>query len=101
MSDDLRQREPARDRGDNPTEDGTRSDHAGTSAPGTTVGPAPPGRKPTEPLLPDRPDEPPTGQATGAGGGYGSGSDRGSSGGTGDAETPAGEDPQTDWLRKG
>jgi hypothetical protein len=99
MSDDLRQREPARDRADDPAQEGLRSDHAGTSA--TLAAPAPP--KPdqadNEPL-PDRPEEPPTGQATSAGGGYGTGSDRASSGGSGEGEAPAGEDPETRWLRK-
>lgn len=50
-------------------------------------------------FLPDRPEEPPTGDATAAGGGYGTGSDRASSGGSGDAQRPAGDDDQTDWLR--
>jgi hypothetical protein len=98
MSDDLREREPARDLADDPAREGLRSDHAGTSA--TLAAPTPPqpeaaGQQP----LPDQPEEPPTGQATSAGGGYGSGSDRGSSGGSGDGQSPAGEDPQTDWLR--
>jgi len=39
------------------------------------------------------------GQATSAGGGYGVGSDRGS-GGTGEGTRPAGEDVETEWLRK-
>jgi hypothetical protein len=44
--------------------------------------------------------EPPGGMATSAGGGHGTGSDKQSSGGTGDAEHAAGEDPETDWLRR-
>ncbi len=32
MSDDLRERDPIRDQGDNPPEDGIRSDHGGTGA---------------------------------------------------------------------
>ena len=39
--------------------------------------------------------EPPGGMATSAGG-----SDKQSSGGTGDGEHAAGEDPETDWLRR-
>lgn len=100
MSDDLREREPLGDRGDNPGEEGTRSDHAGSGARGGVTGPTPPKPEPPKPL-PDRPIVPPTGQGTGAGGGYGTGSDRGSSGGTGDAQEPAGSDPQTEWLREG
>lgn len=78
MSDDTREREPLRDRADNPAEAGTRSDHAGTGA--TSAGVAP------------------GGQATSAGGGYGVGSERGS-GGSGEGTRPAGDDPETDWLR--
>jgi hypothetical protein len=95
MSDELRRREPARDMSDHPAQAGPRSDHAVTNA-------SPPASSPDdaddEPL-PDRPEQPPTGQATSAGGGYGSGSDRASSGGSGEAGVPAGQDPQTDWLR--
>lgn len=97
MSDDLREREPARDAADDPAQEGTRSDHAGSSA--TLASPTPPQPNDEAGALPDRPEEPPTGQATSAGGGYGSGSDRASSGGGGEGQTPAGEDPQTDWLR--
>jgi hypothetical protein len=43
--------------------------------------------------------EPPGEMGTAAGGGHGSGSDR-SSGGTGDGEHQAGEDPETEWLRR-
>jgi hypothetical protein len=98
MSDDLREREPARDMADDPAQEGLRSDHAGTSAGLAAPAPPQPGAEGERPL-PDRPTDPPTGQATSAGGGYGSGSDRASSGGSGDAQAPAGEDPQTDWLR--
>ena len=98
MSDDLRQREPARDRADDPAQEGLRSDHAGSSASLAAPTPPQPDAGAERPLA-DRPDEPPSGQATSAGGGYGSGSDRASSGGSGDGQTPAGEDPQTNWLR--
>lgn len=37
MSDDLREREPMRDQGDNPPEDGVRSDVGGSSAGATGV----------------------------------------------------------------
>jgi hypothetical protein len=39
MSDDQRQRHPIRDQGDNPPEDGTRSDYAGTGGPTSGVAP--------------------------------------------------------------
>jgi hypothetical protein len=78
MSDDTREREPLRDRADNPAEAGTRSDHAGTGAASSGVAPG--------------------GQATSAGGGYGVGSERGS-GGTGEGTQPAGDDSETEWLR--
>ena len=97
MSDDLREREPLRDQGDLPGEDGLRSDHAGT---GTGVtGPAPAGDDP-ERIAQGPAGDPghPTGMGKTAGGGYGSGSDIQSSGGTGEGQ-PAGEDAQTDWLR--
>jgi len=109
MSDDLREREPRRDQGDFPPEEGIRSDHAGT---GTGVaGPAPAGGDPK--AVGDGPagdpeaiaegpagdEEPPSGMGTAAGGGYGVGSDRQSSGGTGEGERSAGDDDQTDWLR--
>ena len=81
MSDDLREREPERTRGDDPTIQGTPSDHAGTG--GGVTGPAPSG---------GIADQVP------AGGGDGATGDRG---GPGDSEArePAGEDPQTEWLR--
>ena len=101
MSDDLREREPDRTRGEDPTVEGTRSDHAGTGT--GSQGPAPAagaahglGGGLSGPSQHG-------GQGGGvvgpsAGGGYGSTSD---SGGSGDSEgrTNAGEDPQTDWLR--
>ena len=43
--------------------------------------------------------EPPGGMGTAAGGGHGSGSER-SSGGSGDGENVAGDDPETEWLRR-
>ncbi len=99
MSDDLREREPLRDQGDFPGEKGTRSDHAGTGS--GVIGPAPAGGDPEKAAEgPAGDSEPPTGMGKTAGGGYGSGSDRQSSGGTGEAQAPAGEDAQTDWLRE-
>jgi hypothetical protein len=85
------------------SEAGLRSDQAGTGA--GVVGPAPSGGDPDrhEERLADSPaasDEPPAGMGTAAGGGHGTGSDRQSSGGSGDGETVAGEDPGTDWLRR-
>ena len=117
MSDDLRQREPDRVRGDDPTVQGTPSDHAGTGS-GVT-GPAPgggesfaaasqrdvhdeePPRTEEEDLAasPAGDPEPPGGPSTSAGGGYGTASDRQSSGGSGDGERAAGDEPGTDWLR--
>lgn len=98
MSDDLREREPLRDQGDFPPEEGIRSDQAGTGA--GVAGPAPAAGDPEK--LAEGPagdPEPLTGMGTAAGGGYGVGSDRQSSGGTGEGQAPAGEDAQTDWLR--
>jgi hypothetical protein len=106
MSDDLREREPDRTRGDDPTVDGTRSDQAGTGA--GVAGPAPAGG---EPRTTDRDDperlaaspagdpEAPAGAGAPAGGGYGTASDRPSSGGSGDGEQGAGDDASTRWLR--
>ncbi|MEJ7749504.1 MAG: hypothetical protein WKF56_09385 [Candidatus Limnocylindrales bacterium] len=96
MSDDLREREPARDQGDQPSEDGVRSDQAGTG--GSTVGPAPAagGRNLQVPSV----EEPSGGQGSSSGGGYGVGSDRASSGGSGEGQDPIGSDPQTEWLRR-
>jgi len=99
LSDDTREREPLRDRADLPAEEGTRSDHAGTST--TAAGASPGGDEAvseTAVQANDREGEPPAGQATGAGGGYGVGSDQGS-GGTGEGVRPAGEDAETGWLR--
>jgi hypothetical protein len=39
MSDDLREREPIREQGDNPPHDGVRTDHAGSSEGPTPVAP--------------------------------------------------------------
>lgn len=98
MSDDLREREPRRDQGDHPPEDGTRSDGAGTGT--GTVGPAPAGGDPERIAEgPAADPEAPGGAGATAGGGYGSASDRSSSGGSGDGESAAGDDPQTAWLR--
>ena len=44
--------------------------------------------------------EPPGAIGTSAGGGHSTGSDTQSSGGTGEGETAAGDDPETDWLRR-
>lgn len=98
MSDDLRERQPLRDRDEqranNPGEPGTRSDMGGTSA---TV----PNRAAMNMGTPERPTEPMTGMATGASGGQGVGSGDGSSQGSGDGEPGRGAtiDDQTDWLR--
>lgn len=99
LSDDTRDREPLRDRADNPPEAGIRSDHAGT---GTNAAGAAPGGdeavRDTAVQAQDREGEPPAGQGTGAGGGYGVGSGRGS-GGSGEGTRPAGDDAETKWLR--
>ena len=99
MSDDTREREPLRDRAENPAGAGTRSDHAGTGATSAGVAPGGSGQE-RDMALParDRETQPPGGQATSAGGGYGVGSERGS-GGSGEGTRPAGDDPETDWLR--
>ena len=112
MSDDLREREPDRTQGDDPTVRGTPSDHAGTGA--GVAGPAPSGgdaepgpadaRSPEEDAQqlaasPAGDPEPPGGLSTSAGGGYGTASDRQSSGGSGEGVRAAGEEPATDWLR--
>lgn len=98
MSDDLREREPKSAQNDFPRKDGNRSDGAGT---GTGVtGPAPAGGDPEALASSPAGDKgAPGGLGKTAGGGYGSGSGRDSSGGTGEGEQPAGQDPQTDWLR--
>jgi hypothetical protein len=94
MSDDLRERTPLRDQGDNPDERGTRSDRGASDG-------AAPGVQPEERRGATNNVEPLTGQATGAAGGYGTGSDVGSSGGSqerteGDASDVGAE---TEWLR--
>ncbi len=43
--------------------------------------------------------DPPGGMGTAAGGGHGTGSEQ-SSGGTGGGENVAGDDPETEWLRR-
>ena len=99
MSDDTREREPLRDRADNPAEAGTSSDHAGSGA--TSAGAAPGGSQQERDMAvraQDRETQPPSGQATSAGGGYGVESERGS-GGSGEGTRSAGDDPETDWLR--
>ena len=111
MSDDLREREPRRQDGDDPTIEGTRSDGAGTGS-GVT-GPAPAGGEPDQVIHDDRErDDPervasspagdseaPGGALSPAGGGYGSASDRPSSGGSGDGTQNAGVEDSTRWLR--
>ena len=80
-----------------PAADGTRSD-AGTAT--SAAGAAPKAGEPDAGAHTTPPNaDLPSGDATGAGGGYGSGSAERSSGGTGDGEVNAGDDPQTDWLR--
>ncbi len=98
MSDDLRERKTPREQGDFPPQEGLRSDHAGTGA--GISGPAPAGGDP-EALAstPAGDREAPDGVVAPAGGGYGSATADRTSGGSGDGETSAGEDPQTDWLR--
>ena len=98
MSDDMREREPAADQGDFPAREGIRTGNAGEGA--GVAGPAPAGGNPER--LADSPaarDEPPGGIGATAGGGYGVASERPSSGNSGEGETQAGDDPQTDWLR--
>lgn len=99
LSDDVRDREPLRDRADNPPEAGTRSDLGGTGS--GTSGASPGGDAAVrEAALPtqDREGTPPGGQGTSSGGGYGVGSDA-SSGGSGEGTERAGEEAETDWLR--
>ena len=113
MSDDIREREPRRDLSGPPSEDGVRSDHAGTSA--GSAGPAPAGgeggadeqsRPGAADRAPTDPGEDPArsgtlgGQFGSAGGGYGTGSAGGSGTGTPDGtDARGGPGPQTDWLR--
>lgn len=102
MSDDLGNPDPSNDAEDAPNTPGTRSDHAGTGT--GVVGPAPSGGDPDRHAErvaegPAGNEEPLTGMGTAAGGGHGTGSDRRSSGGSGEGETTAGDDPETDWLR--
>lgn len=101
MSDDLREREPSSEGTDVRPGDGIRTDNAGTGA--ALAGPAPAGGDPDNAeRLAEGPAgnvEPPGGMGTSAGGGHGTGSDRQSSGGSGEGQAAAGDDPQTDWLR--
>jgi hypothetical protein len=99
LSDDTRDREPLRDRADNPPEAGTRSDIGGTGsgASGATPGGDAAVRE-TAVRTQDREGEPPAGQGTGASGGYGVGSGA-SSGGSGEGTERAGEEAETEWLR--
>jgi hypothetical protein len=99
LSDDARDREPLRDRADNPPEAGTRSDLGGT---GTGDSGASPGGdaavREAAVQTQDREGRPPGGQGTSSGGGYGVGSDA-SSGGSGEGTERAGEETETEWLR--
>jgi hypothetical protein len=101
MSDDLREREPSPEGTDVRPGDGIRTDNAGTGA--GLAGPAPAGGDPDNAERvaegPAGNVEPPGGMGTSAGGGHGTGSDRQSSGGSGEGEAVAGDEPQTDWLR--
>lgn len=98
MTDDLQHRAPGQGEDELPAEDGLRSDQAGTGT--ETNGPAPAGGDPDRlERSPANEPEPPDAMGAPAGGGYGTASDRPSSGGAGDGETTAGDDPQTDWLR--
>jgi hypothetical protein len=97
-AEDKDENRPAEDKDELPPPEGVRSDHAGTGA--GVVGPAPAGGEPE--AIPDSPagdPEPPSGAGATAGGGYGVASERPSSGNSGEGETPAGEDAQTQWLR--
>jgi hypothetical protein len=89
---------PEHERDELPQPDGIRKDHAGTGA-GVT-GPAPGGSDPERvATTPAANDGPPGGAGSTAGGGYGVANEHPSSGGSGEGETSAGEDPQTQWLR--
>jgi len=99
MSDDLREREPVPDERDFPAREGIRTDNAGGTGAGL-AGPAPAGGDPEKiASTPAGAKDAPSGIGATAGGGYGVASERPSSGNSGEGETPAGEDPQTDWLR--
>lgn len=79
---------------------GRRSDHAGSSA--SMTGPAPNGGAAGDSdASSETRSNPhvPAGNATGASGGFGTGSER-SSGGTGEGQISAGDDPETEWLRE-
>jgi hypothetical protein len=81
-----------------PAGPGIRSDNAGTSR--SPTGPAPQAGA-ADPSARGTQSEPtvPGGDATGASGGYGTGSAKRSSSGTGEGQTDAVDDPQTEWLR--
>lgn len=82
-----------------PPREGIRSDSAGSSGSGV-VGPAPAGGDPEQRVDgPAADPDPVSGAGATAGGGYGVASERPSSGNSGEGETPAGEDAQTQWLR--
>lgn len=98
LSDDARDREPLRDRADNPSEAGTRSDLGGTGSGASGVSPGGDAVREAAVQTQDREGTPPGGQGTSAGGGYGVGSDS-SSGGSGEGTERAGEEAETDWLR--
>lgn len=98
MSDDLREREPERDRADFPPADGIRRDGAGTGT--GIVGPAPAGGDPERVVEgPAGDPEPASEIAETASGADGSGASRASSGGSAEGTRPAGSDDQTAWLR--
>jgi hypothetical protein len=82
--------------------DGIRTDNAGSGV--GVSGPAPGGDDPDRAeRLADSPAgnvEPLGGLGTSAGGGHGTGSDKQSSGGTGEGDTNAGDDAETEWLRE-
>lgn len=81
-----------------PPREGIRSDSAGSGS--GVVGPAPAGGDPEQRVDDPAADpDPVSGAGATAGGGYGVASERPSSGNSGEGETPAGEDAQTQWLR--
>lgn len=89
---------PAEAEDELPAEDGLRSDHAGTGD--GVVGPAPAGGDPEHVAEgPAGDEDPASGAGATAGGGYGVAAERPSSGNSGEGQTPAGEDAQTQWLR--
>jgi hypothetical protein len=113
MSDEQRERHPARDRADDPREGGTPSDiggSGGTAPVDPDVGerraapmPGPSRAGADRTMFPNDPvaGGPPGSGGTGASGGYGADSGWGSSGGSpdGDEGDPASGGTQTEWLR--